>query len=244
MFRITACLLVLVFIFAGINAQNSVKTELKGNADSSYYNNKQSSAIEENLMESALSGINLIGKTESPVCRNDVYQIYSGEKQFFNIFENDDIRGKCQLEIISGPSNGEYELADSVISYTPHSEFIEGNDTIQYRVKLSGNPEFRDSALVIIVKKPTTLDNRLATNTLLRIYPNPAQDFINIYFQSEEIEPVSVEIRDVQGRTMILRSDIYNGYPLRIVSRDFEPGIYLITLSSSRGDIYRRFIKK
>ncbi|MGC9344181.1 MAG: phospholipase D-like domain-containing protein, partial [Bacteroidales bacterium] len=179
-----------------------------------------------------------------PVCRNDVYEVSTFDEQVFEVTSNDDIEGDFQIEITRQPLFGNMSISENNILYTPGQDFNSGNDTIEYKVSINSYPAFADSAMVIIVKETTGTTTPTDIPGVFRVYPNPANDFINIYFTSEEAEPLAVEVRNVQGQTVIRRDDIYPGYPLRIVSRDFNPGMYIISLKTSMGDIHRRIIKE
>jgi len=128
--------------------------------------------------------------------------------------------------------------------YLHRPGFIETNDTIASRKLNPEHSEFEDSCQVKTIRKTAEVNEINQIPGTFRVYPNPANDFINIYFTSEEAEPISIEVRNVQGQTLITRNDIYRGYPLRIISREFNPGIYIISLKTSMGDIHRRIIKE
>jgi hypothetical protein len=129
-------------------------------------------------------------------------------------------------------------------SYFQSTDSVEINDTVSLKNLNPDHSEFEDSSLVNSFRK-TAEDNEInQVPGTFRVYPNPANDFINIFFTSEEAKPVSVEVRNVHGQILLTRNNIYPGYPLRIVSRDFNPGVYIISLKTSMGDIHRRIIKE
>jgi len=83
-----------------------------------------------------------------------------------------------------------------------------------------------------------SLDNNTAQANL-NVYPNPVSDLLNI--QVEYIQNVS--IYDASGKTVF--TSAYNNIDqLELDVRDFENGLYIITVTTANGIINSRFIKK
>jgi thiol-disulfide isomerase/thioredoxin len=79
--------------------------------------------------------------------------------------------------------------------------------------------------------------NAIAAN--LNIYPNPVSDLLNI--QIEYIQNVS--IYDATGK--VIFTSVYNNIDqIELDVRDFDNGLYIITVATANGVINSRFIKK
>ena len=91
-------------------------------------------------------------------------------------------------------------------------------------------------SLTVRVKK-CNVGNKPTPNysDLVHIYPNPAQDQINIFTLSSFEE---MSILDINGKI------VYQGAFQKSVSiADFLPGVYLIRLTSSNGYANHKFVK-
>lgn len=72
----------------------------------------------------------------------------------------------------------------------------------------------------------------------LRLYPNPANDYVTLIFEGEEAEVI---VRDVQGK-LIQRCIINNGD--KISTRNLESGIYLFEVANWQGVILKKVMKQ
>ncbi|HKR04894.1 MAG TPA: T9SS type A sorting domain-containing protein [Bacteroidia bacterium] len=85
-------------------------------------------------------------------------------------------------------------------------------------------------------------------NEAIKIYPNPAKDFISISFTLKEAKNVSVEVYDLFGRSLIrpggeLRKLRHNTGEMKIDMRSFPDGVYIVEINTGEG-IYRKKILK
>ncbi len=112
---------------------------------------------------------------------------------------------------------------------------------------LSGNridsviTDFSGSAVALDYRNLTTKINEVAMVNAIRVYPNPATNFINIDIAVVE-EIVQVRIFDITGK------ELYNLKPtatsIQLPIGDFTNGIYLINLQTKESNIYKKFIKQ
>jgi hypothetical protein len=74
------------------------------------------------------------------------------------------------------------------------------------------------------------------SNTELRLYPNPARDFLSIEIPSEQRNSaLSLEIFDISGR-VVLKQDFLSPAPTVTVSTfGMSPGAYFLKLSDASG---------
>ena len=88
-------------------------------------------------------------------------------------------------------------------------------------------------------------ESTLFTN--VTVYPNPANDKLNIDFTIENVTDISVEIFDVAGKTVATKAmaNAAKGtQSLGFDTADFASGVYTVTIESTNGKLTRKFIKK
>ncbi|HHG86067.1 MAG TPA: hypothetical protein ENJ82_15065 [Bacteroidetes bacterium] len=81
----------------------------------------------------------------------------------------------------------------------------------------------------------------------LEIIPNPATNFINIAYHLSEISPVSIEIRDVAGRSLFHKDweqQAPGPYKLKLTQSDIflQPGLVFLTLNVSGFNFTRKIL--
>lgn len=81
--------------------------------------------------------------------------------------------------------------------------------------------------------------NEIVNAQLMHIYPNPANDVLNI--QTVNIEHATLEILDITGELVLFRNNVedLSALPLQTLS----PGIYFIKLSANDNVYKRSFVK-
>ncbi len=72
------------------------------------------------------------------------------------------------------------------------------------------------------------------------LYPNPAQDLLNIELSEMTAQPVRVEMYDMEGR--MIRSINMKERQARIVVGDLPRGLYLMKINGEPGQLYRKII--
>ena len=76
------------------------------------------------------------------------------------------------------------------------------------------------------------------------VYPNPANDLINISFSDKFNGQVNLSITDLAGREIytVAFSDVNPGQVESISSTDFEEGMYLLHLQSGENRSTRKIV--
>ena len=75
----------------------------------------------------------------------------------------------------------------------------------------------------------------------LKIFPNPANDYINIELDHQEDKPLSLKLLNVVGKTVIFQTSIPSGTTPIDISH-LPGGLYLIQISSPNAQLSRRLI--
>lgn len=96
----------------------------------------------------------------------------------------------------------------------------------------------------IIAKYGNSLDikNQTVSGNLV-IYPNPANDRINIRVNSNTTYPLVCQIYTTDGKLMRSHIYKYENEPLYFNVTDFQPGLYFIKLISKENESVAKFIK-
>lgn len=84
-----------------------------------------------------------------------------------------------------------------------------------------------------------------AQNQELRLsaFPNPFQDHLNLRFEEDVDQPVSLELRDLNGRVVFKQSQTPAVNMSFVLPRHLENGAYLLLISSAQKSYTSIFIK-
>lgn len=72
----------------------------------------------------------------------------------------------------------------------------------------------------------------------LSVYPNPADNFINIKLKSEQLNNCSLNIFDQSGRLCF--SSLSSTNSTSIAVKNLETGVYLLVIQNADGIVYRK----
>jgi hypothetical protein len=76
-------------------------------------------------------------------------------------------------------------------------------------------------------------------NTLIKLFPNPADEFIYIESDYDELQ---FQIMDILGKVVIMQESYENKTEIDL--SEIQSGIYFITINSSENKIIKKFIKR
>ncbi len=78
------------------------------------------------------------------------------------------------------------------------------------------------------------------------VYPNPANDLVNISYQSDDKELIKVSLIDYSGKLIYIQKiqvgSGMNNYSLDVSK--FAPGVYMLNIQSKNGNVQRKLIKQ
>ncbi len=145
---------------------------------------------------------------------------------YFSIDRSDDGINWSEIGKISGAGN----------SSSSRKYFFEDENRYQeisyYRLQQ------HDFSGVVKTFSPISVQNCIAGNNALSIYPNPAKDAININFNGNIEQVTNSEIYDLFGKNLY-QSSIYQSV---INIENFQDGIYFLQLMLKSGNVTRKFI--
>jgi len=145
---------------------------------------------------------------------------------YFSIERSDDGINWTEIGIINGAGN-----SSSTRKYFLDVE-NQYNEISYYRLKQ------HDFSGVARTFSPISVKNCIDGNDALSIYPNPAENAINILFNGEVEQVINTTIVDLFGRNVYQSSK----YQSVINIENFEDGIYLLQLMLKSGNITRKFV--
>ncbi|HKR05119.1 MAG TPA: T9SS type A sorting domain-containing protein [Bacteroidia bacterium] len=185
------------------------------------------------------------------------YSSASGDKTENNL-------GQEQMWIVKIDSAGN-KLWDKTIKTLGHDEQCLGitlNDDCYifatytnggiggYKTQPNWDPVFNtyDYWIIKFCDSTATAINNIQSSTInFQIFPNPANDFINISLTSAEEKNVSVEIFDLLGREVLKRKlqTSPDGYrdQTKINISDFENGVYIVQVSTKNNFHKKKIVK-
>ncbi len=88
---------------------------------------------------------------------------------------------------------------------------------------------------------PTGTRDLLSNNGLLKVYPNPAGDQLNIVID-QKTKSNQLRIINTQGQ-LVYKQKIGNNSAVNLNVSNFPPGMYLIEISTTNGKLISRFVK-
>ncbi|MGO2295138.1 MAG: T9SS type A sorting domain-containing protein [Psychroflexus halocasei] len=98
---------------------------------------------------------------------------------------------------------------------------------------------------ITAINNPYLFSETCALNTiefnqeLVSIYPNPANDILNI--EAKNVKFTSIKVFSFQGQLV----KVFNNLDMKTLDvSDLKKGLYYITLKSDRGDMIKKFIKE
>ena len=80
-------------------------------------------------------------------------------------------------------------------------------------------------------------------DSVLKIYPNPLNDYFTVELNDNSISSFSVDVYDVSGRRVVLRVGVQNFEPLQM-SLDLPSGIYFLKITTADKIFIRKIIKE
>lgn len=140
-------------------------------------------------------------------------------------------------DIIDVISMGPFNLpTDSSLSLT--FAMLVAND-------LSSLQEAADSAISIYNNLPIGIEENNSTNTVFRLYPNPANEQLNIVSLHDQNEPLQLRIVDLNGRLLMKKTIMAQARIRQITTLNIsslKSGVYLMQISNDESRFQDIFV--
>ena len=146
-----------------------------------------------------------------------------------------------------------YNSSDSTIRYTSSSFQKYGNDTALVSIRFStfyGQIKNKDlnnlfaylngssCSIKLINPLPTFIFENKEILSKLKIFPNPASDFINICTD----ENISVQLFDVNCKQLFFQGNIFAGDEYQLIVQKFQSGIYYLRIFNEKFRSIRKIV--
>lgn len=129
-------------------------------------------------------------------------------------------------------------------NYTNSITDLRLNNTLQFNVDSNVASVVDGRLAVMFVKNNTSLASTLFSNNVsLNIYPNPANDELNLTFLNANFNNSEIVIYNVQGSTVLSSNMV--GHTKTIAINELPLGMYFITVTNSLKQVFNaKFVKQ
>ena len=193
-------------------------------SDTFYYNTNQ---LISGHIQYTLTSVNGGAWSYQPVA-NDTYHYSNTQKLDGIIFKILDSTGTWvnnSKYIISYDQNDKANLG--LIYYT-----LNGNNWNSY-------PSSR-----ILFNQSTTGINETKSPLMVRIYPNPAIDYLNIINEKQSMKNSQITISDLLGKTILESTILNEGNDYSVSINGFKTGVYFLTIQIGEATKRIKFLKE
>ncbi len=99
--------------------------------------------------------------------------------------------------------------------------------------------------LSVAIGPAAGINDAIALNNLWRIYPNPAENFVLIDFNSSDISDAQIQIIDISGRTIetFQLAFIETNKPYKIDLKNYEAGIYFVKMITKEKEGIKKLLR-
>jgi hypothetical protein len=173
--------------------------------------------------------------------------------RLINTGTNEVIRNVPFGQISGGTSNTAFCLPDGCYKFTIYDDygdgiccgFFSGNGsytlTDNLGIVLGPGGEFDDSASVTFCINDVSIGSQINKESLIHIYPNPANDFLNIQINSSIVKNyMTVKLYDVTGKLLLNKSIQTSNSAIAIDT--FADGFYWMQWSDDTSIITKKFV--
>ncbi len=94
---------------------------------------------------------------------------------------------------------------------------------------------------VTVTKQSGSISDKFTHSDFIKIYPNPAKDFIEIDFSELQLESNQIQIIDMQGKISSYYLSNQGNKSYQLNTTDFRNGIYFMQLTTNKGILSKIF---
>jgi Secretion system C-terminal sorting domain len=100
------------------------------------------------------------------------------------------------------------------------------------------------AVLLMFSAKAQVKDDSYATDPTkaIRLFPNPAVDFVSVRFETPLANIVQVSLHDIIGNEIPVEMEVYGEYEIHLKIKDLPTGYYLVTVKQEEGS-HRSILK-
>lgn len=164
------------------------------------------------------------------------------------LWRSSTVNGKNNFSVISPVEGVQYEWDFGngvVLKGADVSLNFERDGVYDVTLKAMSGDEISASSQQIVVMKSVT-GTSILNSSEMKLFPNPANEVLNLAYGGEISGKVQIEIRDIQGRISVLQTTAANAIKsTQININHLKSGIYFLKVYTERAVIVnQKFIKK
>jgi hypothetical protein len=161
---------------------------------------------------------------------------HSDELKLSNLVVTDVDNLLTQLTLMVLPGTG-YSISGNVITINTSTLGV-----LPINVRVSDGSLYDEGIYYVKVGEPTGTDDLTNQSGILKVYPNPAKEFI--VFDFSATEDYNIEIIDITGRTIYKNHVSSNDTPLAINTSDMPNGLYFYKVYTNKNQFVGSIIIK
>jgi hypothetical protein len=98
---------------------------------------------------------------------------------------------------------------------------------------------------VLIDARPVGVNDLKNRSHEIKIYPNPANEFLSVEIDSYDAAPIQIRAIDPQGRTVKVFNTLFDGHSdIELEVASLQPGYYFLSVKSSQFNAVKSFVVK
>jgi hypothetical protein len=102
--------------------------------------------------------------------------------------------------------------------------------------------EFGTLTLNDSILAPTSILNQSTNLSTIKVWPNPAENQINITSNINNSQPLQIRIINILGETVLSRKNA--NHSRQIIVTDLRPGVYILEVTDANSKYLQKFIKR
>ncbi len=103
------------------------------------------------------------------------------------------------------------------------------------------------TSMGILTDSTTSAPIIISESLLINVYPNPADDYINIYYQSTDFERIEIEVINIEGKLVmspIIVDNIEKENTININLKEAVPGTYFVKIQAKSTIYLKKIVVK
>ena len=143
------------------------------------------------------------------------------------------------------PQNGQWTTANANTNqYTVSGLTAETTYEVEVQADCGDNNLSEWSEMLSVITQPNGIDNYLLNS--ITLYPNPANDVVNVQCTMYNVQLEGIEVIDVYGKVVrtVVGANNYSPLQTRINVSDLAAGMYFVRVTTKQGAVTKRFVKK
>jgi hypothetical protein len=143
------------------------------------------------------------------------------------------------------PQNGQWTSANANTNQYAISGLAEQTTyEVQVQADCGDNNLSEWSEQLSVTTQPDGIDNYLLNS--ITIYPNPANDVVNVQCTMNNVQLEGIEVIDVYGKVVrtVVRANNYSPMQTRINVSDLANGMYFVRVTTEEGAVTKTFVKR